>query len=86
MGSLDNYDIIKAVGNFPYDDFALARTKDTNKIVVIYAYDGGYAYPSWELSDLLDIDEEKILDAYYKAITKFITSIRPYQKEEPKGD
>lgn len=83
MNALDNFEIIKACGDFPYDDFALGRKKSTNKIVIIYAYDGGYAYPSWELNDLLDIDEEKILEAYFNAVGKFITSTRPYADKFP---
>lgn len=79
----DLYEIIKPCGDFPYDDFALGRDKETNKIVIIYAYDGGYAYPSWELNDLLDIDENKILDAYFNAVGKMITSTRPYADKFP---
>ena len=72
------YEIIKPCGDFPYDDFALGRDKKTNDIVVIYAYDGGYAYPSWKLSDLLDIDENLIIQKWEEAIGKMITSQRPY--------
>lgn len=79
MTAFENlYEIIKPCGDFPYDDFALGRDKKTNEIVVIYAYDGGYAYPSWKLSDLLDIDENKIIEAYFNAVGKVITSMRPY--------
>ena len=80
---LEEYEIIKACGEFPHDDFALGRIKETNKIVIIYSYDGGYDYPSWDLDDLLDIDEEKIFDAYFNAIGKMITSTRPYANKFP---
>ena len=79
MDVFEEYEIIKACGDFPYDDFALARKISTNKIVIIYAYDGGYAYPSWPLDDLLDIDENKIIEAYFTAVGKMITSMRPYK-------
>lgn len=83
MGKLEEYEIIKACGDFPYDDFALGRNKKNNEIVVIYAYDGGYDYVSWSMNDLLDIDEEKILEAYFNALGKMITSTRPYADKFP---
>lgn len=83
MSKLEEFEIIKACGDFPYDDFALGRKKENNEIVVIYAYDGGYDYISWSMNDLLDIDEEKILEAYFNAVGKMITSTRPYADKFP---
>lgn len=83
MSKLEDYVIINSCGDFPYDDFALGRKKETNEIVVIYAYDGGYDYVSWSIYDLLNIDEEKILEAYFNAVGKMITSTRPYTDKFP---
>ena len=46
-------------GEFPYDDFALLLHED--KLYVVYAYDGGYAYPCFRLkeSDLLQAMAEE---------------------------
>ena len=81
---LGKYEIIKACGDFPYDDFALGRIKETNEIVVIYAYDGGYDYVSWAINDLFDIDEEKLYAQYIDALGRYISSIRPYKDIFPK--
>ena len=88
----DYFEIIKACGDFPYDDFALCKDKETGKVVVVYAYDGGYAYPSWNLEDLLDFDAEEYFAKWLDAIGKFLISNRPYKdnwgdilKEASKG-
>lgn len=83
MAKLEEFEIINACGDFPYDDFAFGRIKENNELVVIYAYDGGYDYVSWSINDLFDIDEEKIIEACYNAIGKYITSTRPYKDKFP---
>ena len=80
---LEEYKIIRACGDFPYDDFALGRIKKTNQLVVIYAYDGGYDYVSWSINDLFDVDEEKMYQQFIDAIGKYITSIHPYKDKFP---
>ncbi len=80
---LEEYEIIRACGDFPYDDFAIGRIKETHELVVIYAYDGGYDYVSWSINDLLDVDEEKMYQQFIDAIGKYITSIRPYKDKFP---
>ena len=74
----EQYEIIRACGDFPWDDFALGRDRKTGKLVVIYSYDMGYGYPSWSLEDLLDIDTDKLYAAWMDNIAKMITSTRPY--------
>lgn len=81
MKELEKFEIIKACGDFPYDDFALCRNKETGKIVVVYSYDCAYLFPSWDLEDLLDFDAEEYYAKWLDAIGKFIISNRPYENK-----
>ena len=81
MKELEKFEIIKACGDFPYDDFALGKDKETGKIVVIYSYDGAYSMPSWDLEDLLGFDTEAYTAAWLDAIGKYIISNRPYENK-----
>lgn len=59
-------------------DFALARDKENNELVLIYSYDCGYEYHVISVNELFDIDTDKILAEWLNAIGKMITSNRPY--------
>lgn len=65
------------------EDFALARDKENNTIVIVYDYDAGYQYHVTELDKLLNIDTDKLVEQWLEAIGNMITSTRPYKNNFP---